>query len=521
MIYGYHARDGCIVRNDSWLCHTRPISSLLEFGIDGDIHIAAHLDHFVAQVLKMIKMGPEDLQKLNKLGEITVQPYVIKYVPNKFFSIGSQLNSKFFLICDANQYDYWSFKKDIDGIDIMVGALHAKFAGEDVYSALKRLGLNPTNLISPIRVWEKERWDMDCPTIDDIPPLVAELSKACCRGNWLELFSKGHFPKAYDWDLRSAYSFIASECLDTRYGQWIQNKNYQPEAILGYAKGVVTINSLFSPILYRHGKDNYTPMGTWETVLTKAQIDYINGNRIGKFEIEDAVWWAPDKLVKPLKLPILQLYEQKEKATGMEREVIKRIINGGFYGKFIQITHNGNFGDHFFPPWAAEIETQTQLRVARTCVGNKIIPISIAVDGIVTDKPLKIFSGREIGDWKLSEECSALAVSSGVVALSSHMPEKDFSLDYEWLMQQISLNPDSSEYIKKKWSPVSLAKACNLNKYQDLGKIEEITKTVDITFENKRMYMKGLPLTGQDLLDNVYESFPKDISMIEGSIEED
>jgi hypothetical protein len=88
-------------------------------------------------------------------------------------------------------------------------------------------------------------------------------------------------------------------------------------------------------------------------------------------------------------------------------------------------------------------------------------------------------------------------------------------------MQQISLDPDNSEYIKKKWSPVSLAKACNLNKHQDLGKIEGITKTVDITFENKRMYMKGLPRTGQELLDKTYESFPKDISMIEGSIEEE
>jgi hypothetical protein len=521
MIHGYHAKNGTIMRNDGWACFAKPISSLLEFGVDGDIHIAAHLDHFVAQVLRMIHMDPIDLNKLNTLGEIRIQPYIIKYIPNKFFTIGSQESTKFFLICDANQYSYWSFKKDVDGIDVIEGAKHAFKAGEEVYSALKKLGLSPTNLISPIRAWEKERWDMDCPTIDDLPDLVTTLSRSCCRGNWLELFSKGHFPKVFDLDLRSAYAGVASECPDTRYGQWIRNKNYQTEAVMGFAKGIVTIDSLFSPIQYRHKKDNYTPMGIWETVLTKSQIDYINEFKIGSFEIEDAVWWAPDEIVTPLKQPILELYKLKEQATGVDREVIKRIINGGFYGKFIQITHTGNFGDHFFPPWAAEIETQTQLRVARTCMANKIIPISIAVDGIVTDKPLKIYTGKKIGDWKLSSECSALAVSSGVVALSSHIPEKDFSLDYEWLMQQISLDPYNGEYIKKKWSTVSLAKACNENRHQNLGQIEEITKTVDIAYENKRMYMKGMPLTGQDLIDNVYESFPKDVSMIEGSIEED
>ena len=521
MIQGYHAREGLIMRHDAWSCSSRPISSLLELGIDGDIHIAAHLDHFVAQVLKIAGMEPEDLGKLNKLGEITIQPYVIKYIPNKFLSIGSQESDKFFLICDANQYKYWSFTQDSGGCNIILGAQHAKRTGEEVYAALKKLNLSPTNLISPVRVWEKEKWDMDCPTIDDIPPLVAQLSKACCRGNWLELFFKGHFPKVYDLDIKSAYSGVASELPDTRYGQWIRNKNYQPEANLGFARGIVTIDSMFSPIQYRHKKDNYTPMGIWETVLTKAQIDYINEYKIGTFEIEDAVWWAPDEIVKPLRDPIMALYRQKEEATDMDREVIKRIINGGFYGKFIQITHTGNFGEHFFPPWAAEIETQTQLRVARTCMANNIIPISIAVDGFVTDKPLKVFAGKKIGDWKISEECSALAVSSGVVALSSHVPEKDFSLDYEWLMQQISLDPENSEYIKRKWSPVSLAKACQEKRWQDLGKIEEIVKTVDIKFEKKRMYMKGMPQNGRELLEKVYSSFPKDTSMIEGEIEDD
>ncbi len=523
MIYGYHARDGKIVRSDGWSCTEKAISSLYELSQEGDIHIAAHLDQFAAQAFVISGLNFDELNKINNLTEITIQPYIIKYIPGKFLSVGSQESNKFFLIADANQYDYWSFNKDAAGIEILAGALHAKFAGEDALQALKELGLNPTNLISPIRAWEKERWlYLDCPTVTEMPGKAALFSYRCCKGNWLELFFKGHFPKAYDYDIRSAYASVAAECLDTRYGQWIENKNYQPEAVYAYLKGTVTIRSKFSPILYKYKKDTYSPMGVWETYITKSEYDYIYKYKIGEFEIEDAVWWRPDQEVKPLYLPIAQLYEQKENSTGLTREVVKRIINGGFYGKFIQITYSKDFGDHFFSPWAAEIETRTRLRVAETCLANKIVPISIAVDGMVTDRKIPVFPGKKLGNWKLSSECSALAVSSGVVALSSHIPDKDFSLDYEWLMQQIKENPDIGEYPRTKWSPVTLAKAMNELRPQDLGKVQKITQTIDVGYEQKR-YVDDAPKTGQELLDKIYTTFPKDTAaiMLGDLVEED
>jgi len=266
--------------------------------------------------------------------------------------------------------------------------------------------------------------------------------------------------------------------------------------------------------LYKHGHNSYTPMGTWQTFLTKTEIDYIHRYNIGSFEIEDAVWWRPDKKVKPLCLPIHHLYELKEKATGMEREVIKRILNGGFYGKFIQLSHTKDLGEHFFPPWAAEIEARNRIRVASTCVANNITPISIAVDGIVTERPIQAFDGGKIGNWKLSSVGPVLAVSSSIVAKKNDKPRGEFSADYAWLMGQIAAHPDWHRYVKKKYSAITLPLACSIDQLNRLGDIIEISRTFDVTSETKRLFMNRPPASGRELLENKYPSFPLDTSII-------
>ena len=512
-IIGYHASENCLYASDGWTCNERPISSLIDRGEEGSIHIACHLDYLAAIIFKIVGLTDPDLRKINDIGEIAIPPYVIKYIPGKFFSIGgfSRNDHRFISISDANQYRYWNFKGSIEE-----GVSQATRTGEEVYKAMTELGLSPTNLISPIRCWEKEKWgkDFTAITVDDMPEMASEYAYQCCLGNWLELYKKGHFPVTYDYDIKSAYAHIAAEfCLDTTAGEWIESDRYQEESYYGYCKGTVTITSPFSPIMYAN-KGRSCPMGTWERTLTKGQIDYIRKRKIGTFEIENGVWWRPDTEIRPLKNVIYKLYADKERATDpFKREIAKRILNGGFYGKFIQITHTGNLGDHMNPVWAAEIETRTQLRLAETCIANAVMPIAIIVDGILSDRKLQLIDGKSLGSWKLSSQGAALAISTGIMAIEGKSSGKDFSLDYDWLMDQIKQDPDAEIYVKYKQSPVTLAKACNENRLQDIGKIEEITRTIDIGYELKRAYSPR-PKTGKDLLSRAYDSFPHSTSTL-------
>jgi hypothetical protein len=510
-IQGFHFKDGCFYKSDNTFCPTSQdnVITWLLSNPRGQINIACHLDYFTANLLKQ---APEDkLRELNDKAETKLGDITVRYVPQKFLSLVTK--GKFFLMSDANQYDYWSFNKDKDYSGLEASQIAQK-TGEHIYQALVDLRLSPTNLISPIRAWEKEH-ETNLPKVDDIPALATEISYQCCQGNWLEVFKKGHFPKIYDYDMRSCFASVAANLMDTRYGEWIENSKYQPEAVYGECEGTVTIfpGFSFSPIFFKNHRDTYSTSGTWDTSLTKTKIDYINRNKAGFFVIKRGVWWRPKKEVFPLREPIYALYKQKENSTGYKREVAKRVLNGGFYGKFIQLNQDKEFGQQFNSVWASEIESQSAVKVAETCLRNKVQPISIAVDGIITDKKIFDRDLKRLGDWKLSEECAALVISSGIVALQEHKTLKDFSLDYDWLMSQIRENPDNAKYTRKKWSPVTLAKACNENRLKDIGNLEEIVQTINIPYESKRAYAE-IPQNGGELIKKVYRSYSVDVSMI-------
>jgi len=176
------------------------------------------------------------------------------------------------------------------------------------------------------------------------------------------------------------------------------------------------------------------------------------------------------------------------------------------------------FGDLFNPVWGSYVESQTRLQTAQACIDNNILPLSIAVDGILSNKPLnKLPLGDRLGDWRLSSKCPSIVVSSGVVAVKDKENVAEFSLDYDWLKKQAEDNPEASSYEMTKLSPVTLAKAINDNKLEDLGKLKQITRSVDLKYEVKRMY-KDQPANGRQLMKGQYQSYPIDVSLARGFI---
>ena len=127
---------------------------------------------------------------------------------------------------------------------------------------------------------------------------------------------------------------------------------------------------------------------------------------------------------------------------------------------------------------------------------------------------------RAMGSWKLTVSGSAIVCSSGVVAVQGKDGTADFSLRYEWLKSEIEKHPEQSEYTMQKYSPVTLANACKENKLEVLGKLELITKTVDVNYELKRDYSdpfnRNEPKNGRELLSRQYKSKPRNISLVKG-----
>ncbi len=515
-IIGYHIPsnpvDNTIVRCDVENTIGQDLQFLMSYSADDEIiTVFRHLDYDVANLLKLLDLQPVQLIKLFETKQLYLAPYTLEYVPNKYFSIrqGWGHNAPFVNFSNIHQYLHYEISEEQP-------AKVAKETGELVYKSLVELELSPKSLVSPIRIWEKEiLTTLDLPTIEDIPEQAAKFAYECTHGGWIESFQKGHWLESYDYDMRSAYGYFTAQLLDLRYGKWIHSQEYQSEAYYGYCDGIVSIDSSFSPIVYSKSSEQcYTPVGTWNTCLTKEEIDFIRKYKLGNFKITDGWWWIPqEQLVFPLEEMINWLYVEKEKRTGISRDIVKRII-AGIWGKFLEV-RNGNMGRYFNPVWGAEVESRTRLAVAKFVLDNKLENnvLHLAVDGVLSSKPVKLIDNGNMGDWKLSAQSACFVVSSGVVAIEDRIGVGDFALRYDWLTEHVLEKPDTAEYVMSKPSVITLGKARVTNRLDMIGQMEDIAKAVDVEYEMKRNYAE-YPKSGRELLKNKYKSLPWDISVI-------
>ncbi len=513
-VVGYHTVGNVVANSDGEMITEDRLTWLARQPQD-TIKIFYDLDYAVAQIAKTVGMAKGQAEILLDTGNLYWAPYRIGYIPGKYFSVRENFyqGAPFASFSDASQYlDKTDFIVEDTPKYCIAKAKEAQAVGEQVLQTLETIGLHPTSLTSPINAYSKEILEkMDLPTIDDLPPKAAEYAYQCCHGNWVETFIRGHWDKVWDYDITSAYPYQLSKLLDTRYGKWENYPLWLNGTPYGYCKGIVTIDGNFSPIIY-DGKINYTPVGSWECCLTKQEIEFIRTYGIGDFEIHDAWWWVVDKEVMPLKNHVLELQQHKLRASGLKKEVIKRVMSG-IWGKFLELRHE-EMGPMFNPVWGADVEARTRLKVANLCLSNKAMPIAVAVDGVTLDRPVELHdNGRDFGAWKLSAECPCLSISTGVVALKEKYSGLDFSLDYDWLMKQARANPKTSNITMQKLSPMTVAKAVQSNRWEDVGKLEIVSRTIDLRSESKRLY-KEEPGNWKELISNKYTSSPLDVSMV-------
>ncbi len=376
-------------------CQAPPyLDFLLSFSSEDRILGFSHLDYDVANLLTMIDLTHKDLERLCDKERLIIPPYYIKYYKGKMFGIdkGFGEGHPYAIFSDLSQYD-----SELDHVEDRHDADYffdkvkkAQKIGGEVYEILVSLGLSPNSLISPANAYKPKLEALYLPTLRDIPPEASELAYEACSGNWTEVFKRGYFPQVTDMDITSAYTFQASKLLDLRYGSWLHRSDYQPEATYGYCKCEVSIDSEFSPVAYEYRDKQSTPKGIFERSLNKGMIDFVN-EYVGIATCIDGWWFFSNSKKRPLEKPIMELYAEKQKAEGLRKEIIKRVMNGSFYGGFIQ-TKGGEPAKNFCSPWACEIENETKIQVAKFVLDNNLLDrlISITVDGVVIEGNYKL-----------------------------------------------------------------------------------------------------------------------------------
>jgi len=557
-IIGYHIAQNLIANSDMEVCTKKPWLDFLFADKGKSIKVFYHMDYSVACLLKIIGLSEEACKELLETTDLEYKGYSFQYIPRKWFAVKDLSTKQWAGFSDMTQYTTTNLEPTDDHIaDALDFAAQAQITGVQVYNILVKLGLHPKSLTSPISAFNKEVLSkIDLPTIEDLPDEVAKYAYECCKGSWIETFQLGHFSDTLDFDICSAYGSELAKLIDFRYGKWISDDDYVkimyklPKPIYGYCKGTVTITKPFSPILYKSNSQTYTPTGSWETYLTKNEIDFINKWNLGIFKIEDGWWWIPEyspfrnspyesveyeaqNILHPFTKTIHKLYTQKQQASSdFEANIVKRIMSG-IWGKLGEYTEKG-FGELFNPVWCAEVETNIRLKVAEFVLANNLQEhlLSVVVDGVLMkniDQPYSLLlskategfdrlsvatNSRTMGSWKLSTHCPAFVLGSGLQAVKDKHSSAVFSLQYDKLLDYINSNPKAKEYSITGLSPVTLAKAIKEDRLEDLGNLEEIKRTIDFGEESKRCY-KAQPHNSKELHSKQYTSVPWDISIVQ------
>ncbi len=412
------------------------------------------LDACVAGLISMT-MSEAQARELYEKERVYINGFKITYFPTRFFAIdgrGSFVNY-------GNMVRYKSdvhYSPDDTVEDKINKAKEAEAISVAAKGILKELGVDPQRIISPVgALVDKYVWSLRPPTVDDIPEEAGEIAYQTIKGNWLEAFSIGYWEEAWDYDINLSYGSVLSRLLDTRRGTWIEDTVMPPEAVYGFAEGNLEITKPFHPFLTK-GEDgySYTPIGSRPDQLTKEQIDLLHKYELGQFDIERGWWWIPSTSkprYEPLRGIINHLHNIRTESEGLKKVIIRQMI-AGVWGRMVEIRKE-KLGKLFNPVWGSIVENSIKCQVVDTCLSAGVIPLVVAVDGVITDRPLPIKETADMGGWRLSHKGRCIIASSGVVGFEGKAGAEEFALSFDWLHDQLSKYPDESEYTMVKYSP--------------------------------------------------------------------
>lgn len=513
-IIAFHITNEAIVSSNGDIIK----DNFLEFLIDkyqGYQKVCYDLDAGVASLCVLLKLSIEQCRKLSD-GKLDLRngfrlTYWTSHMLAVDYGYGTLHGFANFANMNQNAYLNAEYTEDNSIEDAIRKAKYAKQIAEESYETLIILGCKNPSLISPTSSFIKStKIDEFMPTIDDCPKRVSELSRESITGQWFQAYSLGHWQEAWDYDLNSSYSACMAQLPNIRQGTWQESPVVMPDAILGIAKGQLTIDAPFHPFLINLGGSDNTLNGKYPLTLTLDAINFLNKWNLGIFDIREGYWFIPNKnCSRPYAGTMQWLHTKKQSFTNKRARNLCTSLYSSIWGRQNQVLNDGSFGDMVCPIIAKTVENNSQLKVADACLSNGIIPLIVMADGFVSDKPCNLPISKKLGEWKLSAHGKCIIVGSGTVAFEGDTPPEGLALSYNNLVELINKNPEASEYTRSKYSPVLLATALKDDgKYfNKLGTIHKISRKITIGADTKRFYLSA-PQNGRDLLSNQYTSLP-------------
>lgn len=343
----------------------------------------------------------EQQQLLGDKHRVNHGPFKLYYIPHKIFTITYRWNVRA-NIYDTTEQSIYEMKQFYPEEDIK-DPLQIVNYGHNLLTDLKKIGLVPTRLTSPVAIYQDCVLDhIKVPTIYDLPDYnknkgMAEYAIQVMDREWRTTYKPDYNGKAYTYDVRSAYPSIAVNLPDTSRCDYLHSKEWQQG--WGIVRGEITNDSEYTPILWWDGEKYINRVGSWSDYFTTEEVSFITKHRLGSFKMWDGWFLNPKTNCKPFEVPLMRLFSYR----GINEDIKRwsKAMSVGVYGKFCEEHDDGSYGKFFNPIYAAMITSRCRLKVAEFIGANNLESklISVLVDGVKLDERIPIPATSAMGQW--------------------------------------------------------------------------------------------------------------------------
>ncbi|SRR5216683_51779 len=257
--------------------------------------------------------------------------------------------------------------------------------------------------------------------IDTIPRKILNAARWSYYGGWFEIFAHGHIPGiSYEYDINSAYPFIASQLPCLLHGKWhngtgIPGKLRDNAIRIAHATVRGTDRHMGS-MLHRLPEGTIRrPQKTagwyWQSELDAA----CRAGVIDKIEYIEWAEYDPCNCRPPLR-GLVGLYDARLRAgkNSAEGKGLKLIYNS-MYGKLAQSVGNPKYANAIYASLITSGCREMILNAIATHPDGTSAVLMVATDGVYFTTPnLSLPISEKIGDWSVSEKENLTLFKPGV-----------------------------------------------------------------------------------------------------------
>lgn len=499
-------------------------------------------------------LSRDELSPLYYLGKMFYKDWKIFYVPRKFLSL--QRKSHTVRFYDLYQFFNMSLEKasskylgehkleldvkqfsDPDYISTHLEEIEAyclqdarllEYLGRYFQKLCLEAGVDFNRPISPASVSERHfKQSSDLPIIENRNAQASALRTY--YGGRFEVMRRGYIPKAYSFDINSAYPAVMSQLMNLNKGTWEIGYKDDITYEYGFVRAFVTLDD---PYLCPLPFDTYRclifpRMKARAVWMTLDEVRFIRKHQLGTVKIKDGWFWTVDEGELPFER-LVDLYHWRKRLKEDENplELVVKLIMNSIYGKTVQLTpvlervHEvfpdridvdiiegamaGSYkryyrtGQLFNPAYASLITTRVRLQCHEALLKHGADAIAVFTDGILTSRKRLPISNR-LGQWNLEGSGELVMIGTGVYTLDMGKKLKsrfrgfhsDQHLNFFELLAQ---HADKTVITFPKTKVVQLGEwLMHFNQWNEgeLNTFVNLTKRLDLNFDTKRDWSRA------------------------------